>query len=298
MAELTVIEGSAPEVIGQVLLIPADQVDMGERLRPIDQEWAQALASIFKVEGQRTPIEVCRLPGRKRWRLIFGGHRLAACLINGEPVKAIVGSADAMDRRQAEISENVFRRGLDPLDRAAFVAELYELQKARAGVAEDASPQGIAANAKWLKERAEDASAKIAHAYGFADDVAAKVGLSRRSIYNDLALHKGLRPDVVAKLRGLPIASNAGQLQALAKLSDADQRASVDLITGRRAKSVSDAIAILRQKPQASPETKAWSAFFGGWSRMSARRRREALRELADQGLPTGVRLVFDGDGE
>ncbi len=205
----------------------------------------------------------------------------------------VIGSADALQRRRTEISENIWRRGLDPIDRAAFVAELHEVLRAEAGVDPGASPQQLAVTARWAKERATDTADMMSAVYGFTDSVAGTLGLNARTIRRDLELHRGLRPDVVAKLRGLPIAGNAGQLRALAKLTEADQRAAVGLIIGGKAKGATEALAILRQKPKPDPETKAWSAFFGGWSRMSARRRREALRELAEQGLPTGVSLTF-----
>lgn len=297
MAALEVIDGSAPEVVGEVLSIPTGQIEVKNRLRPVDPVAAEALAAVMKVEGQRTPAEVCRLPGKANWRLVTGAHRHAGCAINGVPLRAIQVSADALDRRQAEISENLFRRGLDPLDRAAFVADLIELQRARAGVAETTTLQSVAAQARWqkaLKQQSSDAIQTIGIAYGFTADIADKIGLSRQTIYNDLTLHKRLLPDVVAKLRGHPVASNASQLRLLARESEADQRAIAGLIGGGKVKSVSEGLATIRQKPRPDPETKAWNAFFGAWSRMPARRRREALAKLVEQGLPSGIRIVTE----
>lgn len=300
MAALEVVSSDAPTVVGEILLIPTGQVEVRDRLRPVDPVAVEALACVLRVEGQRTPIEVCRLPGRKGWRLVTGAHRRGACKLNGVPVRAIEVSADALDRRQAEISENLFRRGLDPIDRAAFIAELYELQRAKAGL-EGRSLQSAAAQTRWQKElktQSADAIQIIGIAYGFTAEIAGVIGLSRQTVYNDLALHRGLRPDVVAKLRGHSLASNATQLRALAKLPEGDQREISGLILAGKCKSVSEARALLRNLPKPDPEAKAWNAFFGSWSRMSAKRRREALAELAEQGLPKGARLVFDIEGE
>jgi ParB family chromosome partitioning protein len=282
-----------------VWLIPVDRIEVVDRLRPVDPVAAQALAGLIKVEGHWTPIEVCELPGG-RYRLVTGGHRLAAIKINGDStIKALKVTSDRADRRMREVSENLLRVGLSPIDRAAFVAEFYQLLRAKAGVAADASPQSVAVNARWqkaLKGNAADTCATAAHVYGWADGVADQIGLSRRSIYNDLELHRGLRPDVVEQLRSLPIAANAGQLRALAKLSEADQRQAVTLIVSGTAKGATDAMGIIQQKPKPSPEKKAWDAFMGSWSRMSAAQRKNALRELAKQGLPKGFSLAIESE--
>lgn len=301
MAELAVVQGGAPEVVDAVLAIPADQIESKDRLRPVDPIAAEALALVMKAhKRQRTPVEVCRLPGRSGWRLVTGGHRHAACRILGWPVRALEVSADALDRREAEISENLFRRDLDPLDRAAFVAELCEVQRARAGLSGDTSLQSLAAQARWqkaLKAQSADAIQTIGIAYGLTADIAAKIGLSRQTIYNDLTLHKRLLPDVAAKLRGHPVGSNASQLRLLAKLSEAEQRAVAELIATGRAKSVAEARRVTSNVRPPDPETKRLSAFIGAFSRMGRAEKRGALHELQAI-LPKGVTLSFGGQDE
>jgi ParB-like chromosome segregation protein Spo0J len=76
-------------------------------------------------DGQHASIGVCRLPGWSGWLLVVGGRRLAGASLNGwETIKANVVWADRVDRRRKELSKNLFRCDLDPIDRAAFVAEL------------------------------------------------------------------------------------------------------------------------------------------------------------------------------
>lgn len=291
------IQPIEPEVVGQVLALPVKEIELGKRLRPIDPVWAHALAALMYRDGQDTPIDACRLPGRNVWTLVTGGHRLTAAQINNwETIKAVVVSPDALVRRRKQVAENLFRGSLNPIDRAAFVAELYGIEKLRAGLTEAQHPRTAGANVRWskvLKDQSADATAMIAVAYGFTDRVAAQIGLSVRTVRDDLQLHYALPPSIADRLRAHPIAANAAQLRALAKLAPDDQAAAADLILGGKSKSVSDAVAVLRRKATPTPETKAWSAFFGGWSRMSAAKRREALAELAEQGLPKGVRIVF-----
>lgn len=290
-------------VSGEVIDLPLDLIEVRDRLRPINMLWASALGRIMTAEGgpngNFTPIWVCRLPGQSKYRLVAGGHRLeGAHLESWETIRAIVISADAMQRRRAEVSENLWGPDLSPIDRAAFVAELIHLQKVEAGVDPTKDGRSVSAKARWsetLKADAGDASATIALAYGWADETADQIGLSRRSIYNDLELHRGLKPDVVEKIRALPVAKNAGQLRALAKLPEAEQRAVAGMIIGGEAKSVTDALAMRSQKPTPDPQKKAFNAFVASWGRMGAKERRLALAEIAKIGLPTGVTLDMGG---
>jgi hypothetical protein len=288
------------EVVGEIVSAPIADIQTGDRLRPVDPVWAAALGAIMAVDGQNTPIEICRMPGKTGFLLVAGGHRLEGARFQGwETIRAVVVDANAISRRLREVSENVWRKGLDPIDRASFVAELITLNKAKAGLSGNEDGRAVSANVRWskaLKADVEDASLTMRLAYGWADDVGETIGLSRQTIYRDLELHRRLLPDVVAQLRGRPIAGNAAQLRALAKASDADQRTAVAMIVEGTAKTPTEALAILNQKPVLDPDQKAWSAFFGGWSRMSAAKRRLALKELAEQGLPRGVTITFEGD--
>jgi hypothetical protein len=291
-----------PSVVGEIIAVPVIDIDVGKRLRPVDPVWATALGQVMAAEGQKTPIEVCRLPGKRGYTLVAGAHRLeGGRLQHWDTIEARVVGADALERRAREVSENLWRKGLGPIDRAAFVAEFYELQRARAGLSasDDGRKASAAAarDARSLKRDAGDWSLTMRLQFGWADGVAEQVGLSRQTIYRDLELHRGLLPDVVALLRRHPLGAKGGQLRARARMSPDDQRAAAAMIVAGDARGATDALASLRQKPRPSPETKAWSAFFGGWSRMSAAMRRDALRELSQRGLPKGCRLTL-AEGE
>lgn len=302
MTALALHETETPKVVDQVLALPVDQIDVGERLRPIDPVWAAALGRIMAEDGQKDPIKVARLPGRSRYILVAGGHRLDGARIEGlATIKAVIVGADALERRSTEISENLWRKGLDPLDRATFVAELVSLQKLKSGVAPNEDGRAVSAAARWTKQLqsdAVDASVTMTLAYGWAEEVGEQIGISRKTVYRDLELHRGLKPDVVAGLRGHRVATNAGQLRALARLSDVDQRAVMKLLLEGAAKGVTDALALLRQTPKASPSAKRLSAFLGSFERMEGAEKRAALRTLQGLKLPRGVRIVFDGDAD
>lgn len=272
--------------------VPVDLIDPEGGLRPLDLGWVEALQGLFTADGQEEPIEIFPKAGG-RFGMTAGRHRLAAAKACGwATIDAYIDPA----RRAREISENLFKLGLSPIDRAAFVAELVQLQKAKAGLPEDTSMQSVAATARWADRigmEADDASRIVRFAFGFADDVAEKVNLSRASIYRDLELHRGLRPDVVEAIRSLPVAQNASQLRTLARLPEGEQRTVAELLVDGTAKGVTDALATLKQRPVKSPAQKAVSAIRGNWGRLSARELKALIRDLP---MPAGVVVTIDGE--
>lgn len=310
MASLAVEAGSTlhQETLADYVVIRTDEVDEGQRLRPVDPVWAEALGQIMAREGQDTPIQVCRLPGRQRWTLVTGAHRLAgAKSAEIEYLRAEIVGADRDDRRLREVRENLWRSDLAPIDRAAFIAEAVAIHKRRAGIDPTADGRVGSAAARWQKAvetEASDATATIAVVYGWSDEVGEAIGLSARTVRNDLMLYRRLAPSLVEKLRAVrhSVLSNATQLRALAKLDDQAQARTVELLTVPGAslnygqpRTVADAIAHpLGAKPagvKPTAENKRLSAFVGAFQRMSTAEQRGALALLA-QKLPAGFRLV------
>jgi ParB family chromosome partitioning protein len=288
-----------PRVVGEIIALHADDIDASERLRPIDMSWAAALGQIMLVEGQGTPIQVCRgKRGKKPWRLVAGGHRHAAAsmFLELNPLRAIEVPDSELARRQAEIAENLWRRELAPLDRATFLAEMYEVLRARAGLPAGLTPQQIAINARWKKElrkAAGDTSETISHVYGFTSQIADQIGFTKRTVELDLMLAKRLSPRLADRLRAHPVSQNATQLRAIAKLEQDEQASVVELLLGG-AKSVAEALARLRERPEVSPEDKRLSAFIGAFARMSLPEKKGALAQLAGM-VPAGVRIIEGG---
>jgi ParB family chromosome partitioning protein len=288
----------SPRIVGDIIALDAREIDATGRLRAVDDHWSRALGRIMIAEGQRTPIEVAHNPQAKSpWKLVSGGHRHAAAIHFPElnPLRCIEVPAGELDRRHSEIAENLWRRELNPLERAVFVAEMHDVLRARAGLSSDASAQSIAANVRWKKElrrAAGDASAIVADAYGFTVEIADRVGLSKRTIENDLMVARRLNPTVQIKLRGHAAAGNATQLRALARLEEADQSAVVDhLLAGAR--SVSEALARIANRQPVSAEDRRLSTFIGAFSRMTLSQKRGALEALAGL-LPSPFKLVED----
>lgn len=268
------------EALADFILVRTDEVDEGERLRPVDPVWAGALGQIMLREKQRTPIEVCRLPGRNRWLLVSGGHRLAGAKFAGiEYLRAEIVTAERKERRLREVSENLWRRDLDPLDRASSLAELVAIRRSSVGLAVAAQRDGNV-NARFKKQigiEADEQLETISSTYGWTEELGRQLGFTGRTIRNDLMLYRGLAASVVDKLRRArhPILANASQLRALAKLEDDEQRRTVDALLSYPAlTSVSQARAHLcGTKSVADPETKRFSTVLNTLGRMTAQER-------------------------
>lgn len=283
----------SPEIVGHIFLVPLTDIELGQRLRPIDLDWADALANIMRNDGQLTPIEICK-GSTAPYCVVAGGHRFVAAQRAGLAyILAREVSSDSAERRMREVQENLIKRDLDPIDRAAFMAELIALKKVQMGVDPAKDGRAASANSRWqkqLKEEAADANDTMTDAYGWSDEIAQRFGYSRRTIERDLLLHRRLLPSLVAQLRDNPIARNATQLRALAKQPDRLQRAIVELLVEGGARSVSEALATLNQRPKADPATKRLSAFIGTFQRMGAAEKKGALAQLAAL-LPAGFTL-------
>lgn len=297
------------EAVDDIGFVQVEDIDMGDRLRPVDPIHVEVLGRAMMREGQTTPIVICRLPGAVRWTLVAGAHRLEAARKFGMPMlKAEIIGAGKIERRQHEVSENLWRKSLDPIDRANFIAELVRLAKLRAGIHPDASAQQVAINARWqkiAKEQAIDTSDTMSHVYGWSDEVAELVGLSKRSVERDIILHTRLVPSELERLRKVrhPVATNATQLRALAKLEPVNQSRVVSLLLyadaklGQPAKTVGEAWSRINEKAKApaDAETKRLSSFIGTFSRMGLAEKKGALEQLGHV-LPAGNRIIGPND--
>ena len=301
-----------PVVAGEIIIVDPRRVRMGERLRAVDPIWAEALGGAMERDGQITPIDVCPVYDDHNfdWELAGpGGHRLQGALVREhDGIEARVVSSDLDVQRRREAAENLFRRPNDPMERAAAIAELVRIAKQRAGVDPQKDGRAVSAAVRWqkaVKAEASDANVTMTVAYGFTAEVAGELGLSASTIERDLALYRRLAPSLVARLREArhPVAANAGQLRALAKLEENQQRTVVDylLYAGMSLgnpvpKTVAEALSYNKNGPahrgdRADPEAKRLSTFLGTFQRMGLAEKKGALAHLAGM-LPAGFTLA------
>lgn len=289
--DATASDGSPWVEPGEIVPMDPDEIDLGERLRPIDTAWATAIGQSMKRDGQIHPVEVRKTDAG--WQLAgAGGHRVTGARLAGIPIDAKIVLFDEAFSRQREAAENLFRRANDPLERAEAIAELARLHRERAGL--DEAEHREHSVPRRLREEAQGTCDTMSHVYGWGDEVAAELGFSKRTIQRDLFLYRGLSPFVIQLLREgrHPVLKNAAQLRALAKLDAAEQQwAAGKLLAG--AKSASEAIRMVRGSNSVaqSAEDKRLSNFLATFKRMSLAEQRGALAHLAGM-LPAPFQLV------
>lgn len=240
----------------QLLELAPSDVLIPERIGFLHEDKAAALGRLMAVDGQRDPIKVVRnLPskpiadvvaeGKLPWRLVTGMHRLMGATYEGIPIFAIEVSGKPEALADLEASENLHRRPLAPIERAKFTAALVQAAQERiAREHGDLGQQRLAIKARWdrvkaaettaeqaLKDETEDTCAKIAHVYGWEESVGEALGMSRRTIHNDLALFRLLIepfPELAEALSKHPVVGeNASQLKAIAQVKDEARRRTV-----------------------------------------------------------------------
>jgi ParB family transcriptional regulator, chromosome partitioning protein len=270
-------------------LVIIDSIDIGERLRPTDTAYIQALCVSIRenaegmtheYDGLIQPIIVKPQPGSNRMMLVAGCHRLeAAKLMGWEKIPAIVRDLTPTEALLAEIDENIFRRGLSQIDMAVA---LLERKKIYESLHPETKNGGDTKKRKKIKDFNQIANLTIWESY--AKDAARKTGLSQASIYRYCDLATTLGPDLIAKLRRSRVADNGSQLRMIANMEDPERRGLVvEALSEGRAKNFKEAqhvqgISHLRLH---DPDEQAFEKFFAIWHRASPKAKRNIRDYIA-----------------
>ncbi|WP_027143182.1 ParB N-terminal domain-containing protein [Mesorhizobium sp. WSM3626] len=214
--------------------------------RRLDPAWvATIMADIQGGNGHMTPIEV--VPEKTEsheYRLIFGGHRLAAVAALGlAEIDAFVKDpkdvATETQIRKREIAENLIRRQLSVLDRAKDIADWRDIYDAEHGTGK--------AGRKKTREIVEDDELSAKFALNFSEAAQTVLGISRRSVFH--ALKIATIPEQVRQDISLhAVADSQTDLLQLAAETPERQIAIARLLTLEAAdapKTVSHAIAVI-----------------------------------------------------
>jgi ParB family chromosome partitioning protein len=254
-------------MLDPIEMIPVDQIHVEDRLRSVNPDHAALIAESFRANGQMTPIEVRRQLGDGKLFLVAGAHRLeAAKLAEMDQIAAIVTDAGRDEARLREIDENLCRRDLTELDRATFLAE-------RKVVWAKLNPEAIVFKNKKSRTNLSTIGT-------FAEEVAERLGLSRRSIDRAINRHNALATDVRATLAHSRWADNGSVLDGLAKLPPEDQRKAAQALTreDNPARNLAAAIAEFTPRPKGAAAAEAaqeYERLINSWrkARQAARRR-------------------------
>ena len=270
----------------QICTIPLTSILVEDRLRSVDAERAAQIALSFREAGQITPIEVTPEGADGLHRLIAGAHRVEAARLAGmDVIQAVIfeGSEDA--GRLREIDENLYRRELSDLDRAAFLAERLAVHERLFGAL------------KKGRKRNDD---KMSH-LNFYADVAAKFGLNKKTVQRSLQRRRLIEPGVWQQLGGTRFAENGALLDAIARLVPMQQMRVVAMLIGGTARTVGDALVALGVKAPVEAEQQQLQALMAAWRKAEVPARGQFIGFLVKESgasLRKALRRAGEGEGE
>jgi ParB family transcriptional regulator, chromosome partitioning protein len=261
-----------------VLSIPLDQIEVGERLRAIDADYVSMIAASMAERGQDTPIIVTAHPaGEGRYRLVAGGHRVAAARAAGwTEIAGRVVEANELQAKLIEIDENLVRRELSALDRAVFLAQ-------RKAVYEALHPE--TAHGKAKKNKALEKSASL-HTFSFHKATAARLGLDASTIRRAVA-RAAMPPQVRAMIAGTPAADSGAELDKIVALGPSLQMDVATRLAGGDFRTVAAALLAINGAPRADSRAQAdkqYAALLSAWRKAGKAARRRFLTFLENEG--------------
>jgi ParB family chromosome partitioning protein len=261
--------------VPEPLRIPLFEIESSNRLRPVDPDWAAAIAASIAAEGIEQPITLRRKGAS--YKLVAGGHRLAAFgilgleeLVEGEHFRLREASDD--EALLAEIDENLMRRELSAVDRAIFLAK-------RKAVWDRLYPETAQGKAKKPKKTNGEEKRTECPSFlpeTFTKDAAAKTGLSDRTIRRSIELANVVSKEVVDLIRETRLADNAAQLRMLARETPENQLLIARSIAGGAGKNIAQARQILGlAKPsEVDPHVAVANKLLALWNRASPKARK------------------------
>ncbi|WP_375613737.1 ParB/RepB/Spo0J family partition protein [Bartonella sp. AP153HLJHH] len=267
--------------MAQFQKLALDVIVVPERIRPVDDEHAKALAQSIVREGLMNPITVRHTPNAKEgnYTLIAGAHRLrAAELLGYSEIDAVVVQADKDNAALLEVAENLFRNELSVIDRALFVQTYRELWEKKYGEIQRGGDHGN----QYTKDKVAkgqvdplpndgDLNGKMQSLH-FATHVADRIGLSKESVKRLNRISQHLQPELRSVLRGTALADNQAQLLKLAKMEPVAQRRvaiALQQVEGDLRRAV-DLVNGVNTPPQINEQERIFAQLLGVWQRADA----------------------------
>ncbi|KQR75774.1 ParB N-terminal domain-containing protein [Rhizobium sp. Leaf341] len=254
---------------------PLSDIHIGDRLRPIDPAYVEMIAASLTERGQISPIMIRRTPAKNKgatpFTLVAGGYRTtAAKLLGWTQIDAIIVEADAQEAQMLEISENLYRNELNPLDRAIFVMtyrQLWEEQHGKITVGGD------------RKSKCNDCTEMFASGRELSVAVQERLGFGRRTYFHVTRIGQNLHPTLRQAVRGTDAETDQSALLKLAKLSADDQ-----LKVAAALKESPDLKPILQwlkgPKPEADPQQAIFDKMAALWSKADEETQRRFLDHI------------------
>jgi hypothetical protein len=183
-----------------------ESIDVGDRLRAVDDGKVMTIAESMKAIGLLHPITVSYSADDSICTLVGGAHRLAAAKLLGWDSIDTVEIVGNLAAQLAEIDENLCRSELTPAEFVSHVARRKEI---------------------WAAMRVRPESENAVPSFGgrgniaFAADTARAIGVTKRSLNQNLARAEALGPDI-HEIVGTSLDKGV-ELDALARLPEPDR---------------------------------------------------------------------------
>lgn len=255
--------------------IPVNAIHVGDRARPIDEDHALAIAASMTERGLINPITVRSTPaanrGKTPYTLVAGGHRHRGAQLNQwAEIDAIVVAVDAVEAQLVEISENLYRNELNPLDRALFVMKYRELWEDKHGKVTRGGDR---------KSKGHDGPLIFTPGRELSKEVQERLGFGERTYKRVSSIGQNLRPELRQAVRGTPAENDQSKLLKLAKLEPELQ---VRIAAGLR--EGADLATVLSWAKPAKPMTDAHDAavkrLVDAWDKADEAAREEFLQAI------------------
>ena len=193
--------------------VPIEDIIVPEGRRPIDETKMPGLIESIRETGLQHPIGL-----DKDYHLVHGLHRLEVFRRLGlKTIPTLVHNLDALRAKLAEIDENVQRASLTELEMAEALA-------ARKEIFETLHPETAAGKAQAAgMNRAQGNHVTAKMATTFAEDTAAKIGKSARTIRRYVGYAKMIPKEVRKQLKTSTIENSQRDLEALGRMTTNEQ---------------------------------------------------------------------------
>jgi ParB family chromosome partitioning protein len=201
-----------------------EDIDVGNRLRPIDEAAVVALAESMQRLGQLSPISVY-CPDDSTLLLVTGLHRLeAAKRLGWDEIDALFVTGNEIDRELQEIAENLHRSELTVLERDTQIGRWAELTAVKVGQLDPPSggaqpaEKGVRKVARELNLERKDVerAVKVASISSEAKKAAKVAGLDDNRTALLAVAKEATREAQVAKVGAISSAKTAAKAKNLA----------------------------------------------------------------------------------
>ena len=251
-------------------------IHIGDRLRPIDPAYVEMIAASLTERGQISPIMIRRTPAKNKgatpFTLVAGGYRTtAAKLLGWTEIDAIIVEADVLEAQLLEISENLYRNELNPLDRAIFVMKYRELWEDQHGK--------INPNGGRPAKQGHDAPVIFAAGRELARSVQERLGIGEDTYKRATRIGQNLHPVLRHAVRGTDAEGDQSMLLKLAKLSADDQLRVASAL--RESPDIKPVLQMLKgPKAEVDPQQAIFDKMAALWSKADAETQRRFLDHI------------------